>query len=430
MAFAFTTSDFALQEDTLLVAWLRKDEDIWVQSRIDLNEHIGSYNGEFDVASSGWFGWSRPGSSYLQGTVLFAQLMRPDGSWGPRTSIDLNLFIKNDNGTLKFQKLHESITVSSACLNLNNSTLQGLCFGYDGKLHYSDINLDDHYGNIEGRIESGSSHLFKTGDEFQLCPSPSEVRLRGHLRCHPRWRPRSRRLSNHTTWNNHDINLAHSIVNGDGKLEFTRRAQKIDTKSETATLLKDSPRVGYIPGGAELVPGNEDRVAEAIAECTSSSIAAIGILVGAAVGTIIGNTMIGLAIGTGMTAPGGISPEIESLVTCINDPLILVRSLEASIGRYIYRVLRNLLSPNATDYFVAFMTARMEPKIDEIGNVVLDCLGMANMSRGAGISLETAIMKAMDALCKQKIPEWSDLDIALQMIRSQQLDYFQEYSSF
>ncbi|KAK6499463.1 hypothetical protein TWF506_004092 [Arthrobotrys conoides] len=140
--------------------------------------------------------------------------------------------------------------------------------------------------------------------------------------------------------------------------------------------------------------------------------------------------MIGLAIGTGMAAPGGISPEIESLVTCINDPLILVRSLEASIGRYIYRALRNMLSPNATEYFVAFMNARLEPKIDDIGNAVLDCLGTTNMARGAGISLETAIMRAMDALCQQKIPEWSDLDLALQMIRSQQLDYFQDYSSF
>ncbi|KAK6351988.1 hypothetical protein TWF718_005137 [Orbilia javanica] len=393
MAFALTTSDFALQEDTLLVAWVYKDEDTWVQSRIDLNEYIGCYNGEFDVASSGWFGWSRPGSSYLQGTVLFAQLMKPNGSWGPKTSIDLNIFIKNDNGTLKFQKLHDSITASSACLNLSNSVLQGLCFGYDGKLHYSEIDLDNHFGNIEGRIEPGSSHLFKTGDEFQLCPSPVDVRLRGRLQCHPRWRPKSRRRSNDMAWNRHDLDIAQSVRNKDGRFEFFRRAEKSNRICEPGNLLQDNTRIRCTLGGAELVSGNEDQVAEEIAECTSSSIAAIGILVGATIGTITGNSMIGLAIGTGMAAPGAISPEIESLVTCINDPLILARSLEAAIGRYLYRSLRNLLSLDATEFFVDFMNARLDPKIDEIGNTVLDCLGAASISRGAGISLEAAIAR-------------------------------------
>ncbi|KAK6510242.1 hypothetical protein TWF481_004958 [Arthrobotrys musiformis] len=446
MAFALTTSDFALQEDTLLVAWVRKGEDLWVQSRIDLNKHIGSYDGEFDIASSGWFGWSRPGTSHLQGTVLFAQLMRPDGSWGPMASIDLNLFIRNDNGTLRFQKPDDSITISAACLDLNGSILQGLCFGYDGRLHYSDINLDEHYGNIEGRIKPGSSHLFKTGDidGFQLVPSPSEVLLRGHLRCHPRWRPKSRRRANQVTWNHNQVNLAHSIFNKNGRFQFSRQ----DDKTSKNFDQENSPRVGYVPGGAEVVSGNEVRytpyrsvneilksivqeeVARAIADCTSSSIIAIGILVGASIGTIIENATIGLAIGTGMAAPGGISSEIESLATCINDPLILVRSLEASIGRYIYKALRNILSPEATEYFVAFTRARLDPKIDEIAHTVLDCLGATNMSRGAGLSLETAVMRAMDALSGQKIPEWSDLDLALQMIHGRQLECFSDYSPF
>ncbi|KAK6338518.1 hypothetical protein TWF730_002581 [Orbilia blumenaviensis] len=431
MAFALTTSDFALQEDTILVARVRKGKDIWVYSRINLNEHIGSHNGEFHVASSGWFGWSRPGSSHLQGTVLFAQLMKPDGSWGPSTSIDLNLFIKNDNGTLKFQKLCESITASASCFNLTGSILQGLCLGYDGKLHYSEINLDDYYGNIEGRIEPGSSYLFKTGDGFQVCPSSSEVRLRGHLRCHPRWRPKSRRRESHVTWNYHDIDLSHSIINKNGQFGFIRRAGALNKPYQLAVPSSEEVlRKISIPGTVDLIPGNEEQVANTIAECTNSSIAAIGLLVGAALETIVGNHAIGLAIGSGLAAPGGILPEIESLTTCISDPLVLTRSLEASISRYVYRMLRNILSPGAVAYLVAFVNAKYDPNVDESVNEVLDCLGATNISGGAAISLETAIIRAMDALSRQKISEWSDLDLALEMIRAQQSDCFNDFSAF
>lgn len=45
-----------------------------------------------------------------------------------------------------------------------------------------------------------------------------------------------------------------------------------------------------------------------------------------------------------------------------------------------------------------FMNVRLEPKIDEIGNAVLDCLGAANMSRGASISLETAIIRYVSCI--------------------------------
>ncbi|RVD81416.1 uncharacterized protein DFL_009281 [Arthrobotrys flagrans] len=311
MAFALTTSDFALQEDTLLVAWVRKGEDTWVQSQIDLNKYIGSYNGEFDVASSA------------------------------------------------------KIRLRSLRLALTSTTL------------------------------SSKDYVLATTENFTT--------------------PKS-------TW---------TITSGMLKAKLSR---EVVIFSKPVTGFNYIPRlqsesVRRCSEGGIYSWGCRDQVAEAIAECTSSSITAISILVGAAIGTIIGNATIGLAIGTGMTAPGGISPEIESLVTCINDPLILARSLEAAIGRYIYGALRNLLSPNAMEYFVIFMNVRLEPKIDEIGNAVLDCLGAANMSRGASISLETAIIRATDALCKQKIPEWSDLDLALQMIHSQQLDHFHDDSS-
>ncbi|KAK6517588.1 hypothetical protein TWF281_004238 [Arthrobotrys megalospora] len=377
MAFALTTRDFALQEDTLLVAQIRKDKDTWVYSRIDLNNHIGCYNGEFDVTSSGWFSWSRPGSSYLQGTVLFAQLMRPDRTWGPRTSIDLNLFLENNNGTLEFQKLSDSITTSASCFNLSNTILQGLCLGYDGKLHYSEINLDNHYGNVEGRIQSGSSHLFKAGDGFQLRPSASELRLHGHLRCNPRWRPKSRRSAGQVLWNRHDIDLASSIRNRDGQFGFVNRSVAPGSRKypSPVTPLEDTLRMEYLSREVELASGNKEQIARAIAACTSSSVAAIGILVGKAIGAVIGSSMIGFAIGTGLSAPGGISPEVESLVACISDPLILARSLEAAIGRYIYRALRNVLSPDATEYLVAFSNAKLESNIDEATNLVLDCLG-------------------------------------------------------
>jgi len=113
MAFALTAKQIELR-GKWLVATIQNSNTEWVSSQLDLNEHIGNREGEFDVTSSGWFNSAKDWSWRLQGTVMFAQLMTSTGWYGKETSINLNLFVKNDGGTLKFLKLF----VFSLCMKL------------------------------------------------------------------------------------------------------------------------------------------------------------------------------------------------------------------------------------------------------------------------------------------------------------------------
>jgi len=104
MAFALTTKQIELRGNWL-VATVQNSNTEWVSSQLDLNEYIGNREGEFDVTSSGWFNSAKEWSWRLEGTIMFAQLMTGAGWYGNETSINLNLFVKNDDGTLKFQRL-------------------------------------------------------------------------------------------------------------------------------------------------------------------------------------------------------------------------------------------------------------------------------------------------------------------------------------
>jgi hypothetical protein len=105
MSFSLTTKNIGLRGSWLVGTAQQKDAS-WVSSKINLNDHIGNDDGEFDVTSDSWFNSARDGSCRLEGTVLFAQLRTRAGYYASETCVNLDMFVENKNGRLEFRKLY------------------------------------------------------------------------------------------------------------------------------------------------------------------------------------------------------------------------------------------------------------------------------------------------------------------------------------
>ncbi|KAJ2919827.1 hypothetical protein MD484_g591, partial [Candolleomyces efflorescens] len=124
MSFSLTARSIELNGAWLTAKLLTK-EGSWVDSALDLNKHIQNVDGAFDVTTTA-SGWAHSAKSqYLKGATLFAQLRTIQGHFAEETSVDLNLFVKNENGVLIFDRncLHESLLISTMGLQLQGSQL-------------------------------------------------------------------------------------------------------------------------------------------------------------------------------------------------------------------------------------------------------------------------------------------------------------------
>jgi hypothetical protein len=63
----------------------------------------------------------------------------------------------------------------------DGSILQGLCQQTDGAWVYSEVDLNAHYGNTQGKFVSGESGFKDAGRNFALELSESSVMLKGEL---------------------------------------------------------------------------------------------------------------------------------------------------------------------------------------------------------------------------------------------------------
>ena len=87
----------------------------------------------------------------------------------------------------------------------------------------------------------------------------------------------------------------------------------------------------------------------AIAFCANSSVVCTGIFLGALFGG-----PVGAAIGAGMTTPIAIVVETQ-IAGKIKDPVLKGQFEEATIGRFIYETLRNVLAAGAAGMIAEFV---------------------------------------------------------------------------
>jgi len=90
-------------------------------------------------------------SSVIEGSVLTSTCQTTHYPDTKTTSLDLNPFIENVDGTLKWQPGRFNSTCTSTQLS-GPSTLSARCHMRDQSLHDTTIDLDDHVANINGTL--------------------------------------------------------------------------------------------------------------------------------------------------------------------------------------------------------------------------------------------------------------------------------------
>ncbi|ETW87826.1 hypothetical protein HETIRDRAFT_245866, partial [Heterobasidion irregulare TC 32-1] len=320
MAFSLTSRTIIL-EGSILKAHCRNLQGFWVPSTIDLDRHLGNIDGSFNMSGTNF---SRSAESVrLVGTIITASLIRQD-SKRLQATLDLNVCIQNIDGQLRFKKPRDSLLLSSSCLLLDGTRLKGLCLGMDGKMHASEIDLNDHYGNSNGEFKSGDKSFVYTARNLSLHLTTKSITLRAELRG---WDSQYKQA---------EVDLSICIVNHYGGLVFVKHDGWFDRDGFFASFFEKLPVVGFIVAALQFAAGNEDHAARAIAYCANSTT----VMVGITIGTCLGGP-IGAMIRAGLATPIGILAEMALAGYLVHDPRLKAQFEEATIGRFLYESLRN-----------------------------------------------------------------------------------------
>lgn len=98
--FSISTTDRFVENEYLYCKAQTKNGS-WVDASLDLNAHLGNEDGRFQPGGENAWYTSEQGSWRLQGVVLYASLKNRQGQF-KEASINLDHYVDNDNGVLKF----------------------------------------------------------------------------------------------------------------------------------------------------------------------------------------------------------------------------------------------------------------------------------------------------------------------------------------
>ncbi|KAK5997585.1 hypothetical protein PT974_02948 [Cladobotryum mycophilum] len=348
MSFQATSRNYRL-EGSVLYAECGNGNGSYVNSSLDLNQHIGNNDGAFWITKQTSAFYQSARDVQLQGTMLSATLRRNNGSWVEEESrLDLSFCVSNIRGKLTYQKPKESIINDTSMAFLEGPQLHALCLGYDGILHASDINLNEHYENHNGDLVNGRL-FYNTASDVYLTRSQKDVLLHATLG------------GNH--WNTGDfvkqrqVDVSINILNRGGQLVYERHDGFWDRDGPFATFCEKIPFVGYVVAGVQEAAGNEDQAKRAVAHCTESTFVCVGSLVGMLVGGPLGS-MIGKAIAT----PIGLIVE-SAIGGTIDDPRIRGQFEEATFGKILFETIRKVLKTKGDRQHASKWLRKIEVKI-------------------------------------------------------------------
>jgi hypothetical protein len=104
MAFRITSHSITLDGGGALRATCQVSDQEWRQSSLRLGDHIGNRDGRFSFAETNFERSAEDIQLLEDGTVLSAKLYRGYGKTCATDTLNLNLWVANINGTLKFRK--------------------------------------------------------------------------------------------------------------------------------------------------------------------------------------------------------------------------------------------------------------------------------------------------------------------------------------
>ncbi|KAI1641932.1 CNVH-domain-containing protein [Daldinia loculata] len=407
MAFSLTSKQIELR-GSWLVASVRKPEDgSWTFSRLNLNEHIGNTNGTFDIIGDRWFNSAQEWSVHLRGPYLYARLRTISGAYAEESCINLDLFVRNRDGILEFQKLGDSLLLYTAGLTLDNAILRGLVVGRDGKFHTSEIDLDEYYGNIGGKFEVDERHYSRSGRNFGLVRDSNSLRLTGELQDyegvhHPA-----------------EVDLSACVVNRKGRLSFSKHADSIEREHWTSAVAEQVPVFG--PAVAALHRSHDESRTEnqcyyEIATSTNSAAFTIGVAIGAFIGRACESPIIGTVLGAALSNSTDVFVE-DQIANAIEDPHARSQIQEAKLGSFVSEALRNLIATEQTTAAAEFLSASFNPEIDVWKKGLTAWLEKQNLALLADLSLYATMKKVFKQLEGETIEEWQNTLLEVESLK-------------
>ncbi|TBU30403.1 Cyanovirin-N [Dichomitus squalens] len=384
MTFTLTSRNISVADGHTLLAECRTCAGAWSHSSLDLDQYIGNWDGSFHINSSR--GYSASSTNVrIEGGTLYAHLRREDGSLAPG-AINLDVWVANINGELRFGQIGEHLVKSCAAMMLDGTVLRALCLGTDGKFHASSIQLNDHYSNRDGCFEPGGSFR-STARNLRLVIQGHEVFLHANL------------LDYDGVWKATQVDLAICILNKEGKLVFEKRDGWFDRDGAIATS-------GYVVGGPYWLTENNEWARRDCALCLNSTIVTVGICLGICIGG-----RIGAATAAGLLTPVGTLVEME-VRKWIKDDKLKAQFEEATIGRYCYDTLQKMLAPGAGAYLGAFFESSFSlPLMSRIASEDLYKVLGDDIKSTVDLASYMFLKKTMDALKAGILPkEWSEAE--------------------
>ncbi|KAI2616759.1 hypothetical protein GGR54DRAFT_649186 [Hypoxylon sp. NC1633] len=405
MAFSLTSKNPSLR-GPWLSAMVQKADSSWTYSRLDLNKHIGNADGAFDVTIDRWHDSADASSCRLRGTFLFARLRATDGDFAAETCINLDLFVANVDGCLRFQTLSESILVSAACLTLNNNLLSGLVLGRDGKFHPSALDLDHHYGNIGGRFEAGRENFSLTGRNLRLELDANAAKLVGEIKDYD------------GEYRASEIDLSVCVVNRQGQLVFEENDGWFKKDHWITSISDQIPVLGEALAGLIRFGDNEPETHQTLHNLTNSAATTASLALGSRIGRALSSPTLGLLLGAGLGSPAHLC--LWDRIAALDDPDPGVRGAirEATVGRYVAETLGRLFGDGAAAAAAELLYATLDPAIDcwlDRGSGDESLSGEWEVVPAVleGFSLYAMLKKIPVLLQGESIDEWND---ALQVL--------------
>ncbi|KAI0108798.1 Cyanovirin-N [Hypoxylon sp. NC0597] len=401
MAFSLTTKHVELR-GSWLVALVQKDDNTWTFSKLNLNDHIGNNDGNFDVTMDRWYNSAEHWTCHLRGPFLCAQLRTLVGSWAPETYVNLDLFIRNKDGNLEFQKLSDSLLFYTACLTLEHSTLRGLVVGRDGKFHTSELNLDENIGNINGKFEAGERHYSRSGRNFHLEHGLDTIKLTAELADYAG--------DHHAA----EIELSDFVINRKGQLDFIRRDETVDKEHWSTAIADQIPLFGSSVAGLHHLGEheNEEQLYRKIAASTNSANITVGTVIGAFIGRAIKAPVLGMVLGAGLST----SPHVligDKVAKAIEDPATRSQILEATVGKYVFVTLRDMIAADQITTAAQWLDAALNPSVDDWMKGLVAWLERQDITLPE-FSLHTMLKRVFARLQGETIEEW---DKALEVLQ-------------
>ncbi|KAI8966305.1 CNVH-domain-containing protein [Daldinia sp. FL1419] len=448
MAFSLTSKQIELRGPWLVAEVRNPEDDSWVVSRLNLNEYIGNNDGIFDVTMDRWYSSAQDWSVHLRGPFLYARLRTIGGAYAEETCINLDLFVRNRDGVLEFQKLGDSLLLYTAGLTLDNAILRGLVVGRDGKFHTSEIDLDEYYGNINGKFEVDERHYSRTGRNFSLVRDSNHLRLTGELQNyegihHPAEIDlsacivnRKGRLSFSKPYVCHYVlqafarlvlaplpstylSLCYEFKSSIGSLPFLSSAEPIEREHWTSIVTELVPVFGPAAAGLQRVKDedrSENQCYYEIATSTNSAAFTVGVAIGAFIGRACESSLIGTVLGAALSNSYDIFVE-DQVINSIEDAHARSQIQEAKLGSFLTKVLRTLLADNQVDTAAEFLSASFNPEIDVWKNGLTAWLEKQNFTLLSDLSLYATMKKVFKQLQGEEIEEWQNTLVEVEGLR-------------